>query len=127
VVAGNIDYFDLGINLFNQEEYFLAHECFENIWKKLPKNDVSKQCFQALIQTAVGCYHLKNNNYKESLAQFYKASIKLENYLPLYNNLDIFTLHKNISSIINCLNGNFVDIAKCNLVNLKLKKQFKEM
>lgn len=104
--AGNAKYFELGVLLFNNEEYFLAHECFEKLWAQIDENDPRKLFYQGLIQYAVGCYHLKNNNIKSSVSQFIKAKEKLKNYLPLYKNLDIFNLYKNLNNIVICLLNN---------------------
>ncbi len=121
VEAGEVEYFNLGVVLFNQEEYFLSHECFEKIWVGKRDDDMFKLGYQGLIQVSVGCYHLKQKNRINSLAQFNKALPKLEKYLPLFFNLDIFTLYVDITDLIGCLKSNSVDIAMCILPKLKLK------
>jgi predicted metal-dependent hydrolase len=41
-----------------------------------------------LIQTAVGFYHLSNDNYKGSCSQFGKALTKLEQYTPQFHGMN---------------------------------------
>lgn len=50
----------LGIQLFNQQEFFDAHEELEAAWKdeKGPIRDL----YQGILQVAVGYYHLKRGN-----------------------------------------------------------------
>ncbi len=121
--AGNNKYFELGVFLFNNEEYFLAHECFEKVWIKMNEKDPNKLFYQGLIQCAVGCYHLKNNNLKSAIAQFYKAKEKLKKYLPFYFNLDILALYKNLNNILDCLTVNSYN---CNKLKIKNLKKYKE-
>jgi hypothetical protein len=51
----------------------------------------------------VGCYHLISGNNKGSISQFKKGMMKLNNYLPAYNNLNLETLLGNIDFIIKSL------------------------
>ncbi len=122
VEAGNNDYFELGIKLFNHEEYFLAHECFEILWNNTKPTDEKRLFYQALVQTSVGFYHLKREDKVNSLAQFNKAINKLEKFLPLYDNLDIFALFRNLLHIVDCLNNKKFDKINSNFPKLIITK-----
>lgn len=91
------------ISLFNNGDYFAAHDFFEELWVEADKID--RLFFQGLIQVSVGSYHLINGNRKGSLSQFKKGTRKLKNYLPDYLNVDVQTLLLELKPIIEKLNS----------------------
>ncbi len=94
----------VGIKLFNDGEYFAAHDFFEDIWIGI--SDDSRLFYQGLIQVSVGCYHLVCGNYRGSLSQFDKGTAKLENYLPEYRNVYIDKLLAEVKVLCELLEGN---------------------
>jgi|SRR4051812_37991297 predicted metal-dependent hydrolase len=51
---------DHGIRLFNQGEFFEAHEALEDVWRAAPAPE--KKFLQGLIQVAVALHHFGNGN-----------------------------------------------------------------
>jgi uncharacterized protein len=49
-----------GITLFNQAEFFDAHEALEDIWRAAPPEN--KKFLQGLIQVAVAFHHYSTGN-----------------------------------------------------------------
>ena len=49
-----------GINLFNQQHYWYAHEVWESKWLELPRQE--KHLVQGLIQFAAAMHHAQNEN-----------------------------------------------------------------
>jgi predicted metal-dependent hydrolase len=49
-----------GINLFNNAEFFDAHEALEDIWRAAPPEN--KKFLQGLVQVAVAFHHLSTGN-----------------------------------------------------------------
>jgi len=49
-----------GIQLFNHDHYWYAHEVWEVIWKALPQEE--QHLFQSLIQFAAAMHHAQNQN-----------------------------------------------------------------
>jgi len=96
---------NLGIELFNDCEFFQAHDFFEEIWMECRKED--RLFFQGMVQISVGCFHFISGNYKGSLSQLDKGSLKLNNYLPIYRKIDLQSL-----------------IIDLNVLILELKKDF---
>jgi uncharacterized protein len=78
-----------GIRLFNEGKYFECHDLFEEIWMHEEGSDV--EFFRSLIHLAVGCYHMKNGNFRGAKSQLMKGIKKLEPYEPEY--LDISISH----------------------------------
>jgi predicted metal-dependent hydrolase len=84
------DLFLRGIEEFNRQYFFEAHDLWEELWMETTGSD--RLFYQGLIQTAVGFYHLTNGNFKGSYSQFGKALAKLEQYLPSYHGIDTESL-----------------------------------
>ena len=80
------DLFRKGIEQFNTQCFFEAHDTWEELWRETSGPD--RLFYQGLIQTAVGLYHLTNGNLRGARSQFGKALDKLEHYLPTYHGID---------------------------------------
>jgi predicted metal-dependent hydrolase len=92
------DLFRKGIEEFNTQCFFEAHDTWEELWRETSGPD--RLFFQGLIQTAVGLYHLTNGNVRGARSQFGKALDKLGRYLPAYHGID--TVHL-IEEVRECL------------------------
>jgi uncharacterized protein len=75
--------FDRGIAEYNRGEYFEAHDTWEELWRETRGDE--RLFYQALIQAAVGLYHLSRGNLPGAKSQLKKAVAKLEQYPPLYH------------------------------------------
>lgn len=96
-----------GVKLFNEHDFFAAHDFFENLWIYAESED--RLFFQGMVQISVGGYHLLNKNYKGSLSQYQKGTTKLKNYLPGYMGIDLEILLQKINYIISDLELYFSD------------------
>lgn len=92
------DLFRRGIEEFNRQYFFEAHDLWEELW--METTGQHRLFYQGLIQTAVGFYHLSNENYKGACSQFSKALSKLEQYLPAFHGIDTTSL---LDSVRSCL------------------------
>ena len=86
--------FDQGIREFNEGRYFEAHDVLEDLWHGYLEPD--RVFLQALIQAAVGFYHLENDNFKGARSQMQKACVKLEAFLPRYWDVRVDLLHASL-------------------------------
>ena len=80
------DLFRKGIEEFNTQCFFEAHDSWEELWVETSGPD--RLFYQGLIQTAVALYHAENGNLRGSCSQFAKALAKLDRYLPSYRGID---------------------------------------
>lgn len=78
--------FERGIEEFNRQFFFEAHDTWEELWMETTGNH--RVFYQGLIQASVGFYHLSNQNYKGACSQFGKALMKIEQYLPEFHGID---------------------------------------
>ena len=60
-----------GLDLFDAGMYFEAHEVLEEFWRDQPEPD--RHLTQAIIQIAVGAYHLQRHNYTGAGKLFQRA------------------------------------------------------
>ena len=93
-----------GISLFNESDFFSAHDFFEDCWIECDREE--RLFFQGLVQISVGCYHLLNQNYKGCLSQFKKGTTKLKNFRPTHRNINLEKLVNEIESLIKIVNMN---------------------
>lgn len=97
----------LGLELFNDNEYFHAHDVFEDIWMECENEE--REFFQGMVQISVGCFHAISGNHRGSLSQLNKGLAKLKKFAPSYRKIDLESL-----------------IIDLNVLSLEVKKQFND-
>lgn len=80
------DHFKRGIELFNDGEFFEAHEVLEDLWRT--QGEPERQFTQAIIQIAVGIYHLKRDNFVGASKLFKRALRRLELFIGICQGVD---------------------------------------
>ncbi len=76
-----------GIELFNQGEFFDAHEVWEDLWHECGPAD--RRFFQALIQAAVSAYHHQRGNATGANRLYHSGRKYMEPFRPVYLGLAI--------------------------------------
>jgi predicted metal-dependent hydrolase len=76
-MSGN-DQFQRGIELFNSEEFFRAHEVWEEIW--LMEGAPEKTFLQGLIQAAAAFHHYTRGNLSGAQSLLASAAAKLKRF-----------------------------------------------
>ncbi len=74
--------FRKGASFFNAEEFYEAHEAWEEIW--LQEEGRPRLFYQGLIQIAAGFHHMKRGKLKSALTCLLKGMEKLEGKDILY-------------------------------------------
>ena len=87
---------------FNEKKYYDAHEHWEDLWSDYRLPDA--KFVQALIQLAVGYFHITNNNKNGALGLLNKCKPKFELYLPSCRGIDIQRILLLVDSSIAHLN-----------------------
>ena len=93
--------FKQGIEYFNSEYFFEAHDAFEEIWMDIRGND--RRFFQGLVQVSTGFYHLRMRNLDGGVSQLAKGVEKLNAFLPTHHNVDLDRLLTEVKACINML------------------------
>jgi predicted metal-dependent hydrolase len=76
-----------GVLLFNQGDYFEAHEVWEALWMECAGPE--RRFYQGLIQAAVGLLHFGNGNVRGAGKLYRTSRAYMEQYDSPYLGLDI--------------------------------------
>lgn len=82
--------FDFGIQLFNREDFFEAHEVWEELWHNTL--GVNKDFYQGLIQVASALHHLQIGNMRGARILYGSGIDLLAPYGSRHLGLDLASL-----------------------------------
>jgi len=85
-VTNSPNLFLKAIDFFNDDDFFSAHDLFEEIWVESIGDE--KLFFQGLVQVSVAYFHLVSKNYVGAKSMLIKSISKLEKFLPEFNGID---------------------------------------
>ena len=94
VSMDNIKKLDEAIEIFNNQEWYRAHDLFEEIWHNT--NGKERVTIQAILQIAVAEVHLSNGNQTGATILFGEGLGRLKHNDPPSLGLDLNILSKNI-------------------------------
>jgi hypothetical protein len=75
-----------GIALFNERDFFSAHEVWEDLWNDC--GDADRRFYQALIQAAVALYHYGHGNLRGAVKLFGSSKAYMDRYASPHLGLD---------------------------------------
>jgi predicted metal-dependent hydrolase len=90
----NSDTYFRGLNEFNQEAFFHAHEAFEEAWRTAPAGE--KKFLQALVQLAVAFHHFRRGNVAGARSVMKRAGQNLASYPGQFSGVDLIALRQSI-------------------------------
>lgn len=93
--------FEQGIKEFNQQQFYACHDTLEAIWVDAEETD--KRFYQGILQVAVGCYHLSNDNLRGAIILLGEAVRRLCDYQPDYEGVDVELLLEQASELLQAL------------------------
>ena len=80
----------LGIEQFNQREYFECHETLEALWNHEP--GTVRVLAKGILQVGVGCYHLLRGNHRGALLKLVSGADYLEPFAPRCRRVEVAQL-----------------------------------
>ncbi|HEY9159319.1 DUF309 domain-containing protein [Candidatus Binatus sp.] len=92
------DFYQQGIDLFNQGRFFECHEAWEEIWKR--SDGEAKLFYQGLIQAAVAILHAQRGNFSGARSLYQKASARLDSIPHEHMGLAVGELRVELSRFI---------------------------
>ena len=108
------DDFWLGVEQFNQGEFYACHDTLEAVWIEAPEAD--KKFYQGILQVAVALYHLGNQNWRGGVILMGEGIHRLRSFPIDYAGLDIANFMAQVSGLLSFLQQQGAD----NLSALKL-------
>ena len=88
--------FDLGLRLFNDADFFEAHEVWEDVWRAAPQEE--KKFLLVLIQIAVGLHHHSTGNQIGARSLLARGSRNLAGYPADFAAIDVSALLRAVTS-----------------------------
>jgi len=79
--------FEDGVRLFNDREFWHAHEAWEELWLEEDDDDLVL-FYQGLIQLAAAYHHMKRGTFPGAVRLFEAALQKLERFPRGFHDLD---------------------------------------
>jgi uncharacterized protein len=83
-----------GVLLFNRQDYFEAHEAWEDLWSEAHGNE--RKFYQGLIQAAVGLCHFCNGNTAGAVKLYRSSRDYLEPCGARFLGLDLEDFHRHM-------------------------------
>lgn len=93
--------FERGITEFNQQQFYACHDTLEAIWVDAPEAD--KRFYQGILQVAVACYHLSNDNLRGAIILLGEAVRRLYDYQPDYEEINVEQLLEQAMTLLQAL------------------------
>ncbi len=90
-----------GISEFNQQEYYACHDTLEALW--MDSIDPDKKFYQGVLQIAVACHHLQNQNLKGAAILLGEGMGRLGYYQPIYGGIDVSQLIEDSNNLLKAL------------------------
>ena len=79
--------FWLGVDQFNQGEFYACHDTLEAIW--LEAAEPEKRFYQGILQIAVALYHFENHNWRGTVTLLGEGLQRLQTYRPDYEGIAV--------------------------------------
>ena len=92
----NVEKYHEGIELFNDVEFFEAHDAWEELWQEYHAED--RKFFQGLIQVAVCLHHFGNGNIRGAKKLFLSSTAYLEPFAPIHLGCNIEKLIRELTA-----------------------------
>lgn len=90
-----------GIDQFNRQEFYACHDTLEAIW--IEAGEPEKRFYQGILQIAVACYHLMNQNWRGAVILLGEGSGRLSAYQPSYSGIDVTQLLTQSTQLLKAL------------------------
>ena len=90
-----------GINLFNQGEYFEAHELLEEAWKE----DITpgRELYRAILQIGIAYLQIERGNYKGAIKMFLRVRQWIDPFPDVCRGIDIKRLKNDYQKVYDSL------------------------
>lgn len=90
-----------GLACYRSEEFFEAHEHWEDVWNHL--EDPERSFLQGLIQVTVAMHHYQRANRAGALSLLGRARRRLEQCPACFGGIDVAALDRNLRAWLDAL------------------------
>tara|TARA_B100001989_G_C24477963_1_gene432865 strand:- start:599 stop:982 length:384 start_codon:yes stop_codon:yes gene_type:complete len=92
------DNFLNALNLFNKQNWYEAHDAFEDIWNTLDGDE--RQVIQGILQVSVSQFHLSKGNYNGATILLGEGYGRIKNRTNINLGIDLKTLCKCLEKLL---------------------------
>lgn len=78
------------VKQFNQGEFYNCHDTLEALWMEAAYP--TRNFYQGILQIAVACYHLGNQNWRGAVILLGEGISRLQSYQPTHAGIDVAQL-----------------------------------
>jgi uncharacterized protein len=107
-----------GLLLFNQGEYWRAHEALEEAWRE-EKGQI-RHLYRGVLQVGVAYLHIKRGNYDGALKLYHRSHYWLDPFPRMCRGVEVGQLQADLEAVIAEVRRLGPD--KMNQINLSLLK-----
>ena len=90
-----------GLQAFNQGEFYLAHEFFEDAWRETPEQ--AREFFRALLHLSGGYYRLTQNRAGAARKFFQRSLHWIRQFSNPYLSIDTSELQDHLEKLISAI------------------------
>ena len=90
-----------GVEQFNQQAFYECHDTLEALWMEAIEPE--KRFYQGVLQIAVACYHLGNQNYRGAVMLLGEGTRRLLDYTPADYGVDVTKLVEQSTMLLEAL------------------------
>ncbi len=87
-----------GMQLFNDGEYWLAHEALEEAWNE--ESGTVRELYRAILQTGVVYLHIIRNNYNGAVKVYRRAQKWIQPWPDVCRGIQIGGLRRDLDAVI---------------------------
>lgn len=87
-----------GMQLFNEGEYWLAHEELEEAWKE--ESGAVRELYRAILQTGVVYLHITRDNYNGAVKTYRKVQKWIQPWPDVCRGIQIGQLRRDLDAVI---------------------------
>lgn len=108
-----------GLRLFNEGQYFEAHEEIEDLWLETPSEDPHRDLYKGVIQAAASLYQLGRGILSGAVGLHLTSVRLLSRYQPS-------TFGLNVEKLIHDMDGVYAEVARGSKILLVVKLEYSE-
>jgi predicted metal-dependent hydrolase len=100
----------IGIEEFNNRNYFEAHEYLEDAWNE--DGSIGRELYRAILQVAVAYLHIERNNYRGAMKMFLRVRQWIDPLPSICRGVDVAQLRDDayrVRDALSKLNANNLD------------------
>ena len=116
--ANFIEALNCAFDLFNNQEWYAAHDALEDIWNGLDGDE--RQIVQGILQVSVSQFHLSKGNLNGATILIGEGLGRIKNRTKINLGIDLTSFCENLEIILNKLQLN-IPLSKSDIPFLKKK------